>query len=53
MALKHFVKSQLVEVIEWVDDSTDTLVYRGASLRLGRLRTCSFGLATNPVVEKK
>ena len=28
MVLKNFVKSQLIEVIEWVDDSSDTLVYR-------------------------
>ena len=39
MVLKNFIKSQLVEVIEWVDDSTDTLVYRfpvqGQEIKMG------------------
>ncbi len=28
MALKDFIKSQLLEVIEWLDDSGNTIVYR-------------------------
>ena len=28
MALKDFVRSQFIEVIEWLDDSGDTIVYR-------------------------
>lgn len=28
MGLVHFVKSQFIEVIEWVDDTQDTMVYR-------------------------
>ena len=39
MALKHFVKSQFIEVIEWLDDSNDTLVYRfpveGKEIKMG------------------
>ena len=39
MALKNFVKSQMIEVIEWLDDSTDTLVYRfpveGKEIKMG------------------
>ena len=47
MALKNFVKSQLVEVIEWVDDSTDTLVYRfpveGQEIKMGAQLTVRAG----------
>ena len=28
MGLMDFIKSQLLEIIEWTDDSRDTLVYR-------------------------
>lgn len=39
MALKNFVKTQFVEVIEWLDDSSDTLVYRfpveGKEIKMG------------------
>ena len=28
MGLMNFIKSQLLEIIEWTDDSRDTLVYR-------------------------
>jgi len=47
VALKPFVKSQLVEVIEWVDDSTDTLVYRfpveGQEIKMGAQLTVRAG----------
>ncbi len=47
MVLKNFVKSQLVEVIEWVDDSTDTLVYRfpvaGQEIKMGAQLTVREG----------
>ncbi len=39
MALKDFIKSQFVEVIEWLDDSSDTMVYRfpvqGQEIKMG------------------
>ncbi|MEO8014344.1 MAG: SPFH domain-containing protein, partial [Polaromonas sp.] len=28
MSLLHLIKNQLIEVIEWTDDSRDTLSYR-------------------------
>ena len=47
MVLKNFVKSQLVEVIEWVDDSTDTLVYHfpvaGQEIKMGAQLTVREG----------
>ena len=51
MGLFGFIRSQFIEVIEWTDDSSDTIVYRfpvanneikmGASLPCGRRRTPS------------
>lgn len=39
MGLLNFVKSQFIEVIEWVDDSPDTMVYRfpveGKEIKMG------------------
>jgi len=47
VVLKNFVKSQLVEVIEWLDDSTDTLVYRfpvaGQEIKMGAQLTVRAG----------
>ena len=28
MALSDFIRSQFIEIIEWTDDSRDTLAYR-------------------------
>ncbi len=39
MALKDFIKSQFIEVIEWLDDSGNTMVYRfpvqGQEIKIG------------------
>ena len=39
MALTDFIKSQFIEVIEWLDDSDDTMVYRfpvqGQEIKIG------------------
>ena len=47
MALKSFVKTQFVEVIEWLDDSPDTLVYRfpveGKEIKMGAQLTVRQG----------
>ena len=39
MGLWNFVKSQVIEVIEWLDESRDTMVYRfpvaGQEIKMG------------------
>lgn len=47
MALKNFVKTQFIEVIEWIDDSPDTLVFRfpveGKEIKMGAQLTVRQG----------
>jgi membrane protease subunit (stomatin/prohibitin family) len=47
MALKDFIKSQFIEVIEWLDDTGDTLVYRfpveGQEIKMGAQLTVREG----------
>lgn len=39
VGILNFIKSQFIEVIEWVDDSEDTMVYRfpvqGKEIKMG------------------
>ncbi len=43
MGIKDFIKSQLIEVIEWTDSSMDTIVYRfpvmGKEIKMGAMLT--------------
>lgn len=47
MALKDFIQSQFIEVIEWLDDSGDTMVYRfpvqGQEIKMGARLTVREG----------
>ncbi len=47
MALKDFIKTQFIEVIEWLDDTGDTLVYRfpveGQEIKMGARLTVREG----------
>jgi len=47
LALKDFVRSQFIEVIEWLDDSGDTIVYRfpvqGQEIKMGARLTVREG----------
>ena len=47
MALKDFMKSQFIEVIEWLDDSGDTMAYRfpvqGQEIKMGASLTVREG----------
>jgi len=47
VALKDFMKSQFIEVIEWLDDSGDTMVYRfpvqGQEIKMGARLTVREG----------
>jgi membrane protease subunit (stomatin/prohibitin family) len=57
VALKDFIKSQFIEVIEWLDDSGDTMVYRfpvkGQEIKIGAALTVREGQTAVFVSEGK
>ena len=57
MALKDFMKSQFIEVIEWLDDSSDTMVHRfpvqGQEIKIGAQLTVREGQSAIFVNEGK
>ena len=57
MALKDFMKSQFIEVVEWLDDSSDTMVHRfpvqGQEIKMGAQLTVREGQSVIFVNEGK